>query len=126
MDPRWGTDRGLRIIPPFFSRTLLPVALLGFGIPFIGLLFYSSMNADDFAKATISYNCANQPHVRTILGMTRDVYLTETGRWLASLLQGFVMSKFNLITSYGWLLLLVVLTNVGALSYFFANFLRVS
>jgi hypothetical protein len=36
------------------------------------------------------------------------------------------MSKVNLSVFYGWLLLLVMLTNVAALSYFVENFLRVS
>jgi hypothetical protein len=36
------------------------------------------------------------------------------------------MSKFGLSTSYGWLLLLVMLTNVVALAYFFKSFLGVS
>jgi hypothetical protein len=39
----------------------MPVALLVVATPFIGLLFYSSMNEDDFAKATLSFNCVKQP-----------------------------------------------------------------
>src|SRR5215469_6209870 len=115
---------GFRSLPLSFSRTLIPVALLVFGAPFIGLLFYASMNFDDFAKATLTGQCEATVH-RTMMGMAWIVYTSSTGRWVTALLQALVMSRVNLITYYGWLLLMVLLTNIAAVSYFFASFFRV-
>ena len=75
----------------------MPAALLVVATPFIGLLFYSSMNADDFAKATLSFNCAKQP---SLLATTWMEYTKGSGRWLTSLLEILVSSKFDLIASY--------------------------
>jgi hypothetical protein len=118
-------DGACHILSLFLSRYLTPIALLVFGAPFLGLLFYASMNFDDFAKAASAYNCAVHVH-GTLTEIAWNVYTTRTARWVTSLLQGLLMSKFDLVTCYGWLLLLVVLTNIAALSYFFASFLRVS
>jgi hypothetical protein len=108
-----------------FSNVLMPGALLVFFVPFIGLLFYASLNTDDYAKATLSYNCAAQPAFRTMTGMAWVAYSQGSGRWVTSFIQSIALNKFNLITSYGWLLLFVMVSNVLALAYFLANFFRV-
>jgi hypothetical protein len=96
-----------------------------FFVPFVGLLFYASLNTDDYGKATLSYNCAVQPAIRTMAGMAWVVYSRGSGRWVTSFVQSIALSKFNLIISYGWLLLFVMASNVLALTYFLANFFRV-
>ncbi len=108
----------------FLAHTLIPAALLVFGAPFIGLLFYATMNLDDFAKADLTGQCVWHARL-TVTGMAWSVYTSSTGRWVTALLQSLLMSKLDLSTYYGWLLLLVVLTNIAALSYFFASFLHV-
>jgi hypothetical protein len=35
-----------------FSRSLIPVALLVFAAPLVAMIFYSSMNVDDYQYAT--------------------------------------------------------------------------
>jgi hypothetical protein len=108
-----------------FSRGLIPVAILIFAAPFIGLLFYATLNTDDFAKATLSVDCVTrQPN---IFAYTRTYYVSPlaSGRWVTTMFH-FTMSKVDLVASYGWLLLLFMLTNIAALSYFIQNFLRLS
>jgi hypothetical protein len=119
IDNRFGT------LSRLFSRALIPAALLVFAAPFIGLLFCATLNTDDFAKATLSLDCVRrQPN---FLAYTWSYYVSPlaTGRWGSTLVQ-FAMSKVDLIASYGWLLLLFMLTNVAALAYFVENFFRVS
>jgi hypothetical protein len=105
-----------------FSGLLIPVTLLVFAAPFIALLFYSSMTVDDFAKATLAFYI-RQP---SILSITWLYYTRSSGRWLTTILQCFVMSRADLTVFYGWLLLLIMLSNIAALSYFLVSFLRVS
>ncbi len=113
-----------------FSGALIPVALFVFAAPFIGLLFYSSLNVDDFAYATLS-SCPGYAAVSkcvTVSSVLTRAWIEHTegsGRLLAPLLESLVMSKLNLSFSYGWLLLLVMLTNLAALSYFFMTVLSV-
>lgn len=104
------------------SGALLPVGLLVFIIPFIILMFYASMNTDDYSKATLSWWCVRQP---SVFAVASRYYMELNGRWFTNLLEHFVMSKIDLTASYGWLLLLIMLSNVLALGYFFANCLRV-
>ena len=104
------------------SDALIPLGLVVFIIPFILLTFYASMNTDDYSKATLSWWCVRQP---SILAVTSKYYAELNGRWFTNLLEHFVMSKVNLTVSYGWLLLLIMLSNVMALAYFFANCFRV-
>jgi len=106
-----------------FSESLLTVGVVLFAAPFIALLFYSSMNSDDFAKAALAFFSVRQPGV---LHITWLYYAYSSGRWLTTILQSFVMSKVNMITYYGWLLLVIMLSNIAALAYFFVSFLRVS
>jgi hypothetical protein len=126
------TDNLFQKLSGLFSRALIPVALSVFAAPFIALLFYSSLNTDDFVKATLAActgttavsACVRLPNVLT-MAWTEYSSIETSGRWLAALLESLAMSKSNLIASYGWLLLLVMLTNIAALSYFFATILRV-
>jgi hypothetical protein len=120
----FGTLAGL------FSRALIPVTLLVFAAPFIGLLFYATLNTDDFSYAMLSY-CpgpgASSTCVTVSNVLTRAwIEPTEgSGRLVAPLLESLVMSKSSLSYSYGWLLLLVMLTNIAALWYFFITVLDV-
>ncbi len=115
----------------WFSRALIPLVLLVFATPFIALLFYSSLNTDDFSKATLAV-CHGTPAVSTCVRLPNvltkawtEYSSTGSGRWLTVLLESLAMSKSNLVASYGWLLLLVMLTNIAALYYFFTTVLRV-
>jgi hypothetical protein len=113
-----------------FSRALIPVALLVFAAPFIELLFYSSLSADDFCYATLA-SCPGSGadgKCVTVSNVLTRAWIEPTegsGRLLAPLLESLVMSKSNLSYSYGWLLLLVMLTNIAALWYFFITVLDV-
>jgi len=127
------------VLSRIVSRTLIPLVLVAFAVPFVALMFCAAPVGDDFPKAAVAppnadgYRCpghvssfavawaqyANIDNGRMIQGGT------GSGRWLSSLLETIVMSKSGLSTSYGWLLLLVMLTNVAALSYFFRSVLRV-
>jgi hypothetical protein len=108
----------------FFSGALIPIVLTVFLAPFIGLLFYSSLNVDDFSYATLS-SCpgtaavSNCVRLTSVLSRAWVEHKDGSGRLLAPFLESLVMSKSNLSFSYGWLLLLVMLTNLAALSYFF-------
>jgi hypothetical protein len=104
------------------SEALLPVGHLAFITPFIALMFYASMNTDDYSKATLSWWCVRQP---SVFAVTSRYYMGLNGRWFTNLLEHFVMSKAHLTVSYGLLLLLIMLSNVTALGYFFAKCLRV-
>jgi hypothetical protein len=107
------------------SRTLIPFALLIFFAPFVGLMFCASLSSDDFAKATLAtpgYVCARQV---SFFSAAWPEYTNGSGRWLANLVESAAMTKFNLTASYGWLLLLVMVTNIVALSYFLRNLFQV-
>jgi hypothetical protein len=119
------------------SRALIPTALLIFIAPFVLLMFYASPAEDDFARASfgppnaVGFRCPSQLNS---FGVAWAQYANidaghETvggsGRWLTSMIQTGSMSTFGLSASYGWLLLLVMATNVCALSYFFRRFLNV-
>jgi len=114
-----------------FSRALIPIALSVFGAPFIALLFYASPHEDDFARATASfddplrYYCARRPNAHTMAAMVWNEYTKGSGRWVTSLLDNLALNKLNFVSSYGWLLLLVMFTTIISLSYFFATLLRV-
>ena len=107
-----------------FSRSLIPFALLVFATPFLSLLFYASMNTDDYLYATNA--CPVPPATRSVIRASWLNYMLGTGRWLTSIIHGLVMTKIDLVAFYGWLLLAFMLTNIAALAYCFANFLRVS
>jgi len=125
MAPDSQTNNPLGTLSLLFSRALIPVALLIFAAPFIALLFYATLNTDDFAKATLSLDCATrQPNV---LAYAWSYYVSPlaSGRWATTVVH-YAMSKVDLVTYYGWLLLLFMLTNIAALGYFIENFLRLS
>jgi hypothetical protein len=109
-----------------FSQYLIPFGLLVFAVPFIALLFYASMNGDDYIYATNSYNCSMQPAVRNMFTSTWLNYTQGSGRWLTSIFHGLLMTKFNLISFYPFPLIAIMLSNFLALAYWFAKFLRVS
>jgi len=101
------------------SRLTLPIVLLIFAAPFIVLLFFALPATDDFCKATLSFNCVPQPGVIRITWM---YYARWSPRWVTTLLQSFIMSHVDLVASYGWLLLAVIVSNLAALWYFFRTF----
>ena len=103
------------------SRFMLPATLILFATPFVVLLFYSLPATDDFCKATLAFDCVPQP---SVLAVTWLYYTGWSPRWLTTLIQSFVMSHFNLVFAYGWLLLAVIVSNVLALWYFFRTFFR--
>lgn len=101
------------------SRLILPATLIVFASPFVALQFYSVPASDDFCKTTLSFNCVPQPGV---LRITWLYYTQWSPRWLTTLLQSFVMNRVDLVSAYGWLLLLVVVINFAALWYFFRTY----
>jgi len=105
------------------SRLILPATLIVFALPFIALLFYSVPASDDFCKATLSFNCVPQP---SVLHITWLYYTQWSPRWLTTLLQSFTMSHVDLVSAYGWLLLLVIASNFAALWYFFRTYFRLT
>jgi hypothetical protein len=105
------------------SRLLLPATLIVFALPFIALLFYSVPASDDFCKATLSFNCVPQP---SVLHITWLYYTQWSPRWLTTLLQSFVMNRVDLVSAYGWLLLLVIAINLAALWYFLRTYFNLN
>jgi hypothetical protein len=113
------------------SRLVIPFDLLIFMAPFVGLMFCASPSWDDYAKAiiarpnSIGYTDVRLPH---LLSAAWAEYAIPggSGRWLTNVLQSLFMNTFGLSHAYGWLLLLVTLTNVAALAYFFRRLLGVS
>src|ERR1700677_3327704 len=103
------------------SRFVLPLTLVVFFAPFLILLCYSVPAADDFCKSTLSFQTVPQ---RGVWAITWLYYTQWSPRWLTTLLQSFVMSRVNLVTMYGWLLLSVVFGNVMSLWYFFRTVFR--
>ncbi len=103
------------------SRLIVPCVLVVFAAPFLALMFYSLPATDDFCKATLSFNTIPQ---RDVLSVTWMYYTQWSPRWLTTFIQSIVMSHVDLATSYGWLLLTVVVTNLAALWYFFRTVFR--
>jgi hypothetical protein len=95
---------------------LVSSMLVVFLTPFLVLLFYSLPATDDFCKATLAFDTVPQSN---ILSVTWLYYTKWSPRWLTTFLQSLVMSRVNLTTHYGWLLLTVIITNLAALWYFF-------
>src|SRR6267154_917905 len=120
----YAQDRTAR---PTVSRTLaglmVPVLLIVFLTPFLALAFYSVPATDDFCKATLSFGAFPQQQP-SVLAVTWLYYTQWSGRWLTTLLQSFIMSHVDLAAAYGWLVLMVVISNVGALWYFFRTIFR--
>jgi len=87
------------------------------------LLFYSLPATDDFCKATLSFNAVPQS---SVLSVTWMYYTKWSTRWLTTFLQSLVMSRVDLTTHYGWLLLTVIITNLAALWYFFRTVFSLS
>jgi hypothetical protein len=100
-----------------------PCALFVFAAPFAILLFYASPAGDDFCKASLSYSSIVQHNAWTIMKLS---YMGWSPRWLTVLIQSPVMHHVDLVGAYGWLLLIVLLTNLAALWYFFREFFRIT
>ncbi len=126
MDSSLPTDNRFNRLSRAFSPYLIPVGLVVFAVPFIALLFYASMNGDDYIYSTNSYNCSMQPAVRNMFMSTWLNYTQGSGRWLTSIFHGLLMTRFNLISFYALPLIAIMLSNFLALAYWFAKFLRVS
>lgn len=105
------------------SRFMVPVVLIVFAAPFLVLLFYSVPAADDFCLATLAYGGVPQS---SVLSITWMYYTRWSPRWLTYLLLSAVTSHVDLAAAYGWLLLIVVLTNLAALWYFFRTAFRLT
>jgi hypothetical protein len=105
------------------TQSVVPVTLLIFAVPFITLLFYSVPAADDFCNASLSFNTVPQ---RSVLALTWLYYTRWSPRWLTYFIMGLSMSKGNLMRTYGWLLLLVAITNIASLWYFFLSVFNLS
>src|SRR6266404_5047973 len=114
-------------VPSTVSRILsglmVPVILVVFLTPFLALAFYSLPATDDFCKATLSFGEFPQKQP-SVLAVTWRYYTQWSSRWLTTFLQSLIMSHFDLAAAYGWLLLMVVIANVGALWYFFRTIFR--
>jgi len=102
----------------WLSRIMLPVALGAFLAPFFLLFFYSVPAADDFCNASLSFNMVPQP---SVTALTWLYYTRWSPRWLTYFLLGHALSHGDILRTYGWLLLLVALTNLAALWYFCAT-----
>lgn len=120
-----GYAEHLRSIRPahLLINALLPAAVILFITPFVVLLFYSLPATDDFCKATLSFGQAPRPQP-SIFAVTWLYYTQWSPRWLTTLLQSSIMSHLNLVSAYGWLLLVIVITNVAALWFFFQTILE--
>src|SRR5579863_9607038 len=89
------------------SGFILPVILFVFLAPFMVLTFYSLPATDDFCKATLSFG-ATPRQQGSILAVTWMYYTQWSSRWLTTLLQSAIMSRFDLVGAYGWLLSMVI------------------
>jgi hypothetical protein len=105
------------------TRVIGPLTLIVFAAPLLATVFYSVPATDDFCKATLSFNGVPQSGV---LHITWLYYTQWSPRWLTTLLQSFAMSHINLTSGYSWLLLLVIIANLGSLAFFFRTFFRVT
>ena len=105
-----------------FSRSasvlMASIITIFFLTPFLALAFYSLPSTDDFCKASLSFGAYPQQQP-SVLAVTWLYYSQWSSRWLTTLLQSSIMSHVNLAAAYGWLLILVMLANIGALGYFF-------
>ena len=101
-------------------RFMIPVVLIVFASPFFVLLFYSVPAADDFCNASLSFGTDLVPQ-HNVLTFTWLYYTRWSPRWLTYFLIGLSMSHGNFLQTYGWLLLLVALTNLASLWFFFAT-----
>lgn len=113
------------IVPPsttlrFVARFMIPLVLIFFATPFIVLMFYSVPAADDFCNASLSFGPDLVPQ-HSVLSFTWLYYTRWSPRWLTYFLIGLSMSHGNVLHTYGWLLLLVALTNIASLWFFFAT-----
>lgn len=97
-------------------RIAVACLLVVFFTPFIALLFYSVPAADDFCNATLAFDTIPQP---SLLALTWLYYTKWSPRWLTVLFLGGSMSHGDLMGTYGWLLLLVLISTVASLWYFF-------
>ena len=111
----------LSTIARLASRFMVPFVLIVFAVPFVTLLFYSLPATDDFCKASLSFNAVPQP---SVLAITWLYYTRWSPRWLTTFLQHLIMRHVDLPAAYGWLLLMVIVTNLLALWYFFRSVFR--
>jgi len=98
------------------SRYFIPLILIVFLAPFVALLFYAVPTTDDFCKATLSFQCVPQQNA---LRVTWLYYTQWSPRWLTILIQSLLMRHVDLVSGYGWMLLLVMASNLAALWFFF-------
>jgi hypothetical protein len=105
------------------SALMVPVILIVFMTPFLALAFYSLPATDDFCKASLSFGAYPQQQP-SVLAVTWLYYSQWSSRWLTTLLQSSIMSHVDLAAAYGWLLILVILANIGALGYSFKTFFQ--
>jgi hypothetical protein len=105
------------------SRAMLPVVLAIFAAPFLILMFYSVPAADDFCLATFSYGGVPQSSVWSITWM---YYTKWSPRWVTYLLLSAVTGHVDMASTYGWLLLVVILSNLAAVWYFFRTLFNLS
>jgi hypothetical protein len=108
---------------PGASRLVGACSVLVFAAPFVILLFYAVPALDDFCKASLTYDRIVQHNALTV---TKLSYMTWSARWLSLWIQNSVLHHVNLVGAYGWLLLVVVLSNLAALWYFFRVFFRLT
>lgn len=110
------------IVPSTVWRILagltLPIVLIVFLTPFLALAFYSVPATDDFCKASLAFGEFPQRQP-SVLAVTWLYYTQWSSRWVTTFLQSMIMSHLDLVADYGWLLILVVVSNVAALWYFF-------
>src|SRR5882757_921070 len=100
------------------SGFMVPVFLIVFMAPFLALALYSLPATDDFCKATLSFG-AYPEQKQSVLSVTWLYYSQWSSRWVTTFLQSLIMSRVDLAAAYGWLLILVIIANIGALGYFF-------
>jgi len=110
-----------------FARQLAPYALfitlIVIGVPFIYLMFYAVPASDDFCKASLSFNGEKQ---HTLYAFVRLYYWGWSPRWATSFLQGLSMNTATLLEKYPVMLLMVVVTQIAALTYFFSVILKLT
>ena len=98
------------------SRHAIWATLILAALPFLLLMFYAVPAADDFCKASLSFNGEKQ---RSISDLVQLYYWGWSPRWLTTAIQGWLMQGGHLVISYPFLLLLAVLSQIAALGYFF-------
>jgi hypothetical protein len=100
------------------SGLMVSIFLIVFMAPFLVLALYSLPATDDFCKASLSFGAYPQQQP-SVLAVTWMYYSRWSSRWLTTFLQSSIMSHVDLAAAYGWLLILVIIANIGALGYFF-------